>query len=141
MNKLFISAAFLTAMASTTFAQDESKKMEMGGHMGMGMMMDMKSLDANGDGQISKEEFTSHHGKMFQKMDKNGDGKVSADERHMMMGMMMEDMMKKGCPMMKGGGMMGEGGVMKGGMMKGGMMKGEGQGGMMKPGDTGKSAQ
>ena len=43
--------------------------MKTGEHKGM--MMEMKSVDANGEGMISKKEYSSHHDKMFQMMDKN----------------------------------------------------------------------
>src|SRR5688500_13733671 len=102
----------------TSDSQSSSKSQDK--RMGVGMMMHMKSLDSNGDGQISKKEFNAHHDKMFKMMDKDGDGMVSVDERHMMMGMMMERMGEEGCPMMKGG-------MMKGGMMGEGMMKMQGK--------------
>jgi hypothetical protein len=55
----------------------------MGGHMGMGM--DMKAIDTNGDGMISKKEFDSHHEAMWKKM-KSKNGMVSiADMEAMMM--------------------------------------------------------
>ena len=46
----------------------------MGMGMGMGHMgMDMKAMDTNGDGMISKKEFDSHHQAMWKKMkSKNG---------------------------------------------------------------------
>jgi len=47
--------------------------------MGMGM----KSMDANGDGVVSKDEFTRHHDAMWGKMqvmDTNGDAMISKDE-------------------------------------------------------------
>ena len=46
----------------------------MGMGMGMGHMgMDMKAMDTNGDGMISKKEFDSHHEAMWKKMkSKNG---------------------------------------------------------------------
>ena len=58
--------------------------MGMGAHMGMGM--DMKAMDANGDGMISKKEFDSHHAVMWKKM-KSKNGMVSiADMETMMQG-------------------------------------------------------
>jgi hypothetical protein len=65
--------------------------MEMGkgakGDMGnMHMGMDMKSIDANGDGMISKKEYDSHHQAMW-KMMKSKNGMVSiADMEAMMQG-------------------------------------------------------
>ena len=57
--------------------------MGMGAHMGMGM--DMKAMDANSDGMISKKEFDSHHQAMWKKM-KTKNGMVSiADMETMMM--------------------------------------------------------
>jgi EF hand len=52
-----------------------------GGHMGM----DMKAIDTNGDGMISKKEFDGHHQAMWKKM-KSKNGMVSiADMEAMMM--------------------------------------------------------
>lgn len=60
--------------------------MGMGAHMGMGMGMDMKAMDANSDGSISKKEFDSHHEAMWKKM-KSKNGMVSiADMEAMMQG-------------------------------------------------------
>lgn len=54
-----------------------------GAHMGMGM--DMKAIDTNSDGMISKKEFDSHHQAMWKKM-KTKNGMVSiADMEAMMM--------------------------------------------------------
>jgi hypothetical protein len=119
MRKLLSAAVLVSVLAGASYAHEDSGKMKMDGHMGM---MDMKSVDANSDGQISKQEFASHHDKMFQMMDKNKDSMLSAEEHHMMMGKMMQMM---GMMMqMEGGGMMKGGGMMGGGMMKGeGTMK------------------
>jgi len=37
--------------------------------------------DANNDGKITKEEWTSHHNAMFEHMDANKDGVIDKDER------------------------------------------------------------
>jgi len=44
-------------------------------------MCGMKTLDADGDGSITKEEFMQGHEAMFGKMDKNSDGAIDADEK------------------------------------------------------------
>ena len=63
----------------------------MGGNMGgmMNMMGHMKTMDANGDGMLSKEEFVKTHEAMYDSMPKNKDGLV--DMKTMSM-----------CPMMAG---------------------------------------
>ena len=58
---------------------------------GMGMKMDMKMMDSNNDGMISKEEFMKHHESMYDKMKKGSNGMVSMKD----MQMMMDDMMMK----------------------------------------------
>ncbi|MBI5462703.1 MAG: hypothetical protein HY941_11020 [Gammaproteobacteria bacterium] len=66
----------------------------------------MKVLDANGDGKITKEEFTQHHDTMFGKMDTNADGVIDAGEHAKMM-----ESMGGGKPPMEGkcgAGMMGK---------------------------------
>ena len=80
---------------------------DMHDHMGM-----MKSMDANGDGKISKEEFMKFHEAMFDRMPKSKDGTVAMND------------MPMGCPMMKGGSdisgkAMGQGGMSDHGMMGG----------------------
>ena len=39
-----------------------------------------KSMDANKDGTVTKQEYLDHHAKKFDAMDKNKDGKITADE-------------------------------------------------------------
>ncbi len=56
-------------------ATDQRSMMDHKSMMGQGGMMDMKKMDTNGDGVISKEEFMSGHGKMFDQM-KNKDGVI-----------------------------------------------------------------
>ena len=61
--------------------------MASGGTMGMGM--DMKAMDTNGDGMISKREFDQYHAKMWKKMMVKGkNGMISMSD--------MEAMMKSG---------------------------------------------
>ena len=44
----------------------------------------LKEVDTNGDGNISKAEFTAQCEKRFAKMDSNGDGQISPEERQQM---------------------------------------------------------
>ena len=53
--------------------------------------MDMKMMDINNDGMISREEFMKHHESMYDKMKKGSNGMVSTKD----MQMMMDDMMMK----------------------------------------------
>jgi uncharacterized low-complexity protein len=50
----------------------------------------MKSMDADGDGGVTKEEFMQGHEVMFGRMDANGDGVIDADEQSAGMKMMKE---------------------------------------------------
>ena len=61
----------------------------MQGGAGMKGGMDMKMMDINNDGMISKEEFMKHHESMYDKMKKGSNGMVSQKD----MQMMMHDMM------------------------------------------------
>ena len=51
--------------------------------------MDMKMMDANNDGMISKEEFMKHHEAMYEKMKKGSNGMVSLKDMQMMHDSMM----------------------------------------------------
>ena len=86
-------AAILMAAAVSSMAADNMGK-------GMGMEMDMKMMDTNKDGMISKDEFMKYHEAMWNKMKKNKGGMVDMKD----MGMMHGDMMK-GDNMMKSDGM------------------------------------
>jgi hypothetical protein len=70
----------------------------------MGMTEDMlkRMGDKNGDGVISKEEYTSNADERFAQMDENKDGKVTKEE--------VEAAGRKMREMMGGGGRPGEGG-------------------------------
>ncbi|HAJ93154.1 MAG TPA: hypothetical protein DCO71_11170, partial [Gammaproteobacteria bacterium] len=53
------------------------------GKCGMGRM------DSDGDGNVTREEFTKGHEAMFDKIDTNGDGVIDAAERAAQMSKMM----------------------------------------------------
>ena len=91
---------FATGLASvgvSAVAMDDVKP--------QGMMMEMKAMDTNHDGMISKKEFMKFHEEMWAKMKKNKSGMVDIKD----MERMHNDMMKDG--------------AMKDGMMKDGPMK------------------
>jgi hypothetical protein len=78
MNKakvVLVAAAFV---ATGAFAMDD-------------MMMDMKAMDTNHDGMISKKEFMKFHEDMWAKMKKNKSGMVDMKDMEMMRGSMMKD--------------------------------------------------
>lgn len=77
-------ALSLGAVAQGTMQGDKMKG-ELKGQSQM-----MMNLDTNGDGKISKEEFTAHHEKMWMGMKKDANGMVDAKE---MMKMHQEGMM------------------------------------------------
>ena len=95
-------ATGLAGVSISAIAMDDMKP--------QGMMMDMKAMDTNHDGMISKKEFMKFHEDMWAKMKKNKSGMVDIKEM---------EAMHEG--MMKDGGM--KGGMMKDGAMKDGMMK------------------
>jgi hypothetical protein len=55
------------------------------------MMMNMKAMDKDGDGMISKTEFMGYHEMMFDKMKKNSQGMVDMKDMQMMKKHMMND--------------------------------------------------
>ncbi|RJG21701.1 hypothetical protein [Massilia cavernae] len=76
MKKLNVFLAATLIAASTSTIAHPDKKGEKS--------MDMKMLDANGDGMISKDEFMKHHEMMWDKMKKNPSGMVDMKEMEMM---------------------------------------------------------
>lgn len=79
--KFFSIAPCLMLGFSLAHAQPEACHDNMQGAMS-GQMDEMmfKSMDANGDGMVSKSEFRAFHNKRFKEMDVNKDGKLSLDE-------------------------------------------------------------
>ena len=59
-------------------------KAKGGMNMGMGMKMNLKMMDTNGDGMISKDEFMKYHEAMYDKMKKDANGMVSLKDMQMM---------------------------------------------------------
>ena len=106
----------------------------------MNMSKDMKAMDANGDGMISKDEYMKHYETMYEGMQKNKDGMVDMKHVSMMKGasmkghtmakgdsMMKSDSVMKSTPMMKSEPMMKSDTAMKSDTMApgGAMMKSE----------------
>ena len=77
-----ITAVLIGATASIAAAQEMEH-----GSMGMmhGCMQGMQKMDANEDGEISKDEFVQAHEQMFAAMDKDGDGALDMKNGGMMM--------------------------------------------------------
>lgn len=86
-------------MLCTAAVADSMGKMPMDGPMGMGMMhgpaMDLKAMDANSDGKVSKDEITAYRAAQTKSVDANGDGKLSVDELAAMHLKAMTDASKK----------------------------------------------
>jgi hypothetical protein len=66
----FIVAGLLLAGTTASFAAAHMNKMTM---------------DTNGDGMVSKQEYVSHHEAMFDKMDRGGKGMVPVKDMEMSM--------------------------------------------------------
>lgn len=80
-----LAASLITASASMLMAQETEPRME---RMHKGMQA-MKNMDADGNGEISKEEFVQAHEEMFASLDENGDDKLDQAEQKAMMEKMM----------------------------------------------------
>lgn len=81
MYKLFaatLTAVLVTGAGSVLMAQESGP----GTHRGMQMM---KKWDADGNGELSKDEFLRAHEAMFDSLDTNGDGTLDQEEREAMM--------------------------------------------------------
>jgi len=85
MHRLFyvLLATGLASTSSLAVAMDDMKP--------QGMMMDMKAMDTNHDGMISKKEFMKYHEDMWAKMKKNKSGMVDMKDMEMMHEGMMKD--------------------------------------------------
>ena len=91
MKKLISISLVAMIFAGLSACAQDSMRGGMAKKDGMGMKMDMKMMDPNNDGMISKEEFMKHHESMYDKMKKGSNGMVSVKD----MQMMMDDMMMK----------------------------------------------
>ena len=56
-----------------------------------GKGMDMKAMDTNSDGMVSKDEYMKYQEAQYEKMKKNKDGMVDMKDMGMMHGGMMKD--------------------------------------------------
>lgn len=86
---LIITAVFLITGCAAVAADEKKSGSDM---MGGQMMMSMKTMDGNGDGLVSKDEFMKSHEAMFDAM-KTKDGMIDMKNMPMhcnMMGAMME---------------------------------------------------
>ena len=81
----------LVAMIFAGLSACAQDSMRGGMAMKDGMKMDMKMMDPNNDGMISKEEFMKHHESMYDKMKKGSNGMVSVKDMQTMMDMMMKN--------------------------------------------------
>ena len=79
---LGIVALAVALMGSAAIADNGGMSMRgMGGHMGMmGAPFDFTAADANKDGKVTTEEFTTHRITMVAGIDTDKDGMISADE-------------------------------------------------------------
>lgn len=87
MNRLIMSGLVvaLSAGSLAVAAQEKSTTESAAPTKTMGMRcMGMKGMDANGDGLISKDEFTKHHEAMWDKMKKDANGNVSVKDMEAM---------------------------------------------------------
>jgi hypothetical protein len=100
MNKILSTLAISALMCSGTlaFATDDMKS--------DAMHSKMSTMDANGDGVISKEEYMNYYQSAWDKMPKNKDGMVTMKDMQMMHHdhMMKHDGMMKDQPMKDGSG-------------------------------------
>jgi hypothetical protein len=91
MSKLTMCLAVaLIGCSASSMAMDDMK---------MNKSMDMKMMDTNGDGMISRDEFMKYHEMMYDKMKKNKAGTVDMKQMEMMHHDM--EMKHKGKPMAK----------------------------------------
>ncbi len=79
--KLSCLAAVLSAVSLLSFAAfAQEGKGGPEGHGGPRGKSPLKQMDKDGDGRVSKEEWSDFQNKMFTNMDKNKDGYITEDE-------------------------------------------------------------
>ena len=85
MSKLLsaVIAASIIGLSVSAIAADDMKH-------GKGMNMDMKAMDADSDGTVSKDEYMKYQESQYDKMKKNKDGTVDMKDMGMMHGGMMK---------------------------------------------------
>jgi len=76
MNKIFLMAALTLGFAVSATSALAGHHGDCDGHK----CKMMKKIDANQDGIISKAEFMSRHEAHFKKMDADGNGELTAEE-------------------------------------------------------------
>ncbi len=81
-------AAALTAISMSAIAVAAEPMMDHGD--------EMKQMDTNGDGMLSKAEFTKHHDAMWMKMPKTSSGMVDLKAMKSMKGAMGNGSMERG---------------------------------------------
>lgn len=81
MKKLTLTTLSLiaTLAAGSALAEEHGTPPKDGHHKGMHEHM-FKKTDSNGDGAISKEEWTAKGDQMFKEIDANADGKLAHEE-------------------------------------------------------------
>jgi len=79
MNKLMAMIAGATLMCGASLAVADDAMMKGGG-----MHPDMSTMDANGDGMVSRDEFMQFHQTQWDRMPKNKDGMVAMKDMQMM---------------------------------------------------------
>jgi len=77
---IILSAAAQQNAASGSATMNSAMRAKDGMAMKGGMMMDMKMMDSNGDGMISRPEYNRHHAAMWTKMKKGKNGTVGLDD-------------------------------------------------------------
>ena len=90
MKKLLVAAIMLATWGS---AYADHHKGKGPGHHNKMMM---EKMDADKNGEISKDEWNKHHEEMFSKLDANSDGKITKEEFEANHKEMMGKMKKKG---------------------------------------------
>jgi len=77
MKKFLTLAALAAFIAAPAMAEDNKTPAEKEAHVNEWI----KDADTDGNGTVSKAEFTADAGKKFDEADKNSDGQLSKDEK------------------------------------------------------------
>lgn len=82
MKYTLIAGLGLALAASAAVAEEAKPETKVERHHVVMLGGDHAKMDANGDGEVTRDEFAAMHAEMFAKLDADKNGKLTKEERH-----------------------------------------------------------